>query len=66
MVMGGSLMTHGKSGDLVTDEEFESFELEFEFKVKPKGNSGVMYKVIEDPAHPPYQEERIFWVFTPS
>lgn len=54
MVMGGSLMTHGKSGDLVTDEEFESFELEFEFKVKPKGNSGVMYKVIEDPAHPPY------------
>ena len=54
MVMGGSLMTHGKSGDLVTDEEFENFELEFEFKIKPKGNSGVMYKVIEDPAHPPY------------
>jgi hypothetical protein len=54
MVMGGSLMTHGKSGDLVTDEEFESFELEFEFKIPAQKNSGVMYKVIEDPKHPPY------------
>ena len=54
IVMDGSLMTHGKSGDLVTDEEFESFELEFEFKIPAKMNSGVMYKVIEDPKHPPY------------
>lgn len=54
MVMGGALMTHGKSGNLVTDEEYENFELEFDFKVKPKGNSGVIYKVIEDPTNPPY------------
>jgi len=50
----GALKTDGKSGDLVTDEEFESFEFEFEFKVNAKGNSGVIYKVTEDPAHPPY------------
>lgn len=49
MAMGGALMTHGKSGDIVTDKEYENFEFEFEFKIMPKGNSGVFYKVIEDP-----------------
>lgn len=43
----GTLTTTGKGGDLVTDREFENFELEFDFKVQPKGNSGVIYKVIE-------------------
>ncbi len=46
-VMGGVLMTHGGNGDLVTDKEYGDFELEFEFKAAPKGNSGVIYKVIE-------------------
>ena len=48
-VMNGTLMTHGKSGDLVSDKEYENFELEFEYKVAPKGNSGIVYKVIERP-----------------
>ena len=43
----GTLTTDGKGGDLVTDKEYENFELEFDFKVQPKGNSGVIYKVIE-------------------
>jgi hypothetical protein len=43
----GALTTKGKGGDLLTDKEYENFELEFEFKVAPKGNSGVIYKVIE-------------------
>jgi Domain of Unknown Function (DUF1080) len=53
-VMDGALMTHGKSGDLVSDKEYENFELEFEFNVMPKGNSGLIYKVIEraDLEHP--------------
>lgn len=46
-VMDGVLMTHGGSGDIVTDKEYENFELEFDFKAEPKGNSGVIYKVIE-------------------
>jgi hypothetical protein len=54
MVMKGTLMTHGGSGDLVTNEQFEDFELEFEFKVPPKGNSGVIYKVQEHPKNPTY------------
>lgn len=46
-VINRSLMSHGRSGDLVTDEEFGDFQLEFEFKIPPEGNSGVIYKVIE-------------------
>ena len=47
-VMDGVLMTHGSNGDLVSDKEYENFILEFEFKAAPKGNSGVIYKVLED------------------
>ena len=47
--MDGVLMTPGKSGDLVTDKEYENFELSFDFKAAPKGNSGVIYKIIETP-----------------
>ena len=54
MAMDGTLMSHGKSGDLVTDDEYENFEFEFEFKTAPKGNSGVIYKVVEDPKNPSY------------
>jgi hypothetical protein len=48
-VMDGILMTHGGSGDLISDKEYEDFELTFEFKAAPKGNSGVIYKVLETP-----------------
>ncbi len=50
-VMGGDLMSHGGNGDLVTDKEYGDFILEFEFKASPKGNSGLIYKVIEDPSN---------------
>lgn len=48
-VMDGVLMSHGGNGDLVTDKEYGDFELTFEFKAMPKGNSGVIYKVLETP-----------------
>ena len=49
----GILMTPGKTGaDLVTDEEFENFELRFDWNVEAKGNSGVIYKVLEDKKYP--------------
>ena len=48
-VMNGVLMSHGGNDDLVTDKEYEDFELSFEFKAAPKGNSGVIYKVLETP-----------------
>lgn len=49
-VVDGALAPNPRtSGDLVSEEQFESFELAFEWKVSPKGNSGVMYHVIEAP-----------------
>jgi hypothetical protein len=34
------------SKDLVSKETFENFELDFDWKISPKGNSGVIYHVI--------------------
>jgi hypothetical protein len=47
-VQDGVLKTTGKNPDIITDKEYGDFELEFQFMVSPKGNSGVMYKVLED------------------
>lgn len=35
-------------GDIVSDQEFGNFELEWEWKIAEGGNSGVMYHVVED------------------
>lgn len=44
-VQDGTLtLTAGKAGDLVTKEEFADFELAFEWKISPGGNSGVIYR----------------------
>jgi hypothetical protein len=48
VIDGDALKTiPGKAVDLVTADQYESFELEFEWKVQPGGNSGVMYRVAE-------------------
>lgn len=44
-------MENGKikgGGDIVTDEEFENFDLKLEWKISPGGNSGIMFNVHED------------------
>lgn len=43
----GALTRVGGGGDLVTAEQFDSFELRFDWKVERGGNSGVMYRVGE-------------------
>ena len=53
-IKDGVLSTNGKSGDLVTNKEYENFILEFEFNVAPKGNSGIIYKVLEDASKKEY------------
>lgn len=45
----GCLVRAGPGGDIVTDEEFGSFEFAFEWRVSQGGNSGVFYGVSEDP-----------------
>ncbi len=38
-----------KVNDLVTDKDYENFELELEWKIEKGGNSGIFYGVKEDP-----------------
>ncbi|MEL6719431.1 MAG: family 16 glycoside hydrolase, partial [Bacteroidota bacterium] len=35
-------------GDIVTDGDYDNFELSLEWKIQPCGNSGIMYYVVED------------------
>lgn len=42
-VIDSMLVRVGPGGDLVTDRQFDSFELELEWKVGPRGNSGIFY-----------------------
>ena len=37
-------------GDLVTDEEYENFNLKLDWKISNKGNSGVIFYIHEDPS----------------
>ena len=51
--LGTAKDAHG--GDIVTDADYENFELAWEWKMTKGGNSGVMYHVIEDAKYPaPY------------
>lgn len=56
----GVLHAKGGGADLRTRQEYGDFDLRFEWKISPSGNSGVMYRVSqeEDPAYytgPEYQ-----------
>ncbi len=48
-VQDGILSTTGKNGDIVTNDEFENFELEMEWKIEKAGNSGIFIYVVEHP-----------------
>lgn len=39
---------NGGGGDIVTEETFDEFDLEFEWKLSPGSNSGVKYFVLEE------------------
>ncbi len=36
-------------GDIVSNDEFENFDLKLQWKISPKGNSGIMFYVQDDP-----------------
>ena len=44
---GAIYLTGGGGGDLITREQYASFDLSLEWKISPKGNSGIMYHVSE-------------------
>lgn len=45
VVEDGTLYRSGMGGDIITAEQFDNFELEFDWKVAEGSNSGVMYRV---------------------
>jgi len=49
IVMASDGSEEGMGGDIVSEGEFSNFELLFEFLVTPVGNSGVFYRVEENP-----------------
>jgi len=59
IVMAPEEGQEGSGGDIVTEEEFSDFELVFDFLVTPEGNSGVFYRVVENP-------ERALWQVAPE
>jgi hypothetical protein len=48
-VVDGALTRVAKAGDIVSDREFGDFELVVEWKIAPKANSGLFYRVVEHP-----------------
>lgn len=53
-VEDGALVRAEKgAGDIITDGQFDAFELVLDYKIAPAGNSGLMYHVSEDVNHPP-------------
>jgi cytochrome c len=46
-VIDGCLVRTGRGGDIVTDEEFENFELALEWRISPAGNSGIFFRADE-------------------
>ena len=48
-VVDGALGRVAKgAGDIITKEQYDSFELLIDWKISPGGNSGIMYHVVED------------------
>ena len=47
-VIDGALVRDSDgAGDIITEDQFDHFELEFEYRISPGGNSGVMFHVDE-------------------
>jgi len=49
-MVDGTLARVGDAGDIITTEQFENFELRFDWKVEHGGNSGIFFGVGEDGA----------------
>ena len=43
--VNGELVFDGKGGDLMTADQYGDFEMRFDWKVTPNGNSGVIYRI---------------------
>lgn len=46
-----SVTVREERGDIISQDQFENFELTLDWKIDSCGNSGVMFNVVEDPKH---------------
>ncbi|MEZ4413266.1 MAG: DUF1080 domain-containing protein [Gemmatimonadales bacterium] len=53
-VIDGALTCVGDGVDLLTDQTYAGFELQLEWMIAPKGNSGILYRVTE-------AEDETYW-----
>ncbi|MEZ5966322.1 MAG: DUF1080 domain-containing protein [Planctomycetota bacterium] len=55
VVRDGALVheARGGGGDVITRRQFANFELELQWRIGPKANSGILYRVVES-KQPPY------------
>jgi hypothetical protein len=51
-VVGGALTRVAQAGDIVSEAEFENFELTLEWKIAKGANSGIFYRLDESAAEP--------------
>lgn len=54
LITSGNASGSDMSGDIITNEMFEDFELSLEWKISAGGNSGIFFHVIEGPYQAPY------------
>ena len=58
-ILDGAIHTSGKNPLLISSEEFESFELELDWKVAPGSNSGIFYWLQNGPSGSFYPEFQV-------
>lgn len=51
MIALGQAGHEGEAHDIVTDKEYENFELSLEWKISQGGNSGIFFNVVESPQY---------------
>lgn len=54
VVQDGALTRVGAGGDIITNDQFANFELSIDWKITPRGNSGIFYRASEEP-------DEIYW-----
>jgi 3-keto-disaccharide hydrolase len=59
-VVDGALTRVGKAGDIVSLRDFGDFELEVVWKIAPKANSGIFYRVVE------HADDKEMWNVAPE
>lgn len=52
VIDGALVRNHSGAGDIITTDQYDQFEFEFDYKISPGGNSGVMFHVSEDARYP--------------